>query len=682
VIRAFADLAVRWPRRVLLGAAAFAVVAAAFGLETPRLLGRGVNEFVAPGSESIRAQDAIQRASGLSAAPQVLVLVQRPTSARLSRVGAAVHAETTFPLLTAPLFSRDRSQAIVPAYARADVSDREWSLAAERIAKRLRPMPGVAVGGSAIAVTQVNNQVEHDLTRAEELAFPLLFVLALWVFRGLVAALLPLVCGALTILGSLLLLRALNAVSPVSSYALNIVTGAGLGLGIDYSLLLVSRFREELARRGPGPDAVRATVATAGRTVAFSCVTVGAAIGTLAVFPLGFLRSMGIAGGLVGPLAGLIALTVLPALFVLLGARVNALSPARWRRALERTEVDRDGGWYRLAHALMRRPIPVAVAATALLLVLGLPFFSIRFTGVDASVLPTSASSRVVDTALRTDFAPTFATPAYAVLHGDAAHARSYASAVHGLPEAALVLRPQRLAPGAWEVRASSGKPFLADTSQRLVRGMRALPGDGLVGGATAQFLDQKHTLGSHLALAIGLLCAITFLLLYRATRSVVLPVKTLVMNALTLAATFGILVYVFQDGRLEGLLDYRGQGALQLTQPVLLFAVAFGLATDYGIFLLLRIKEGWDAGLPNREAVATGLERTGRIVTAAALLFCVAVGSFATSQVILVKEVGVGIALAVLIDATIVRALLVPSLMAILGRWNWWPARRRVSGQ
>jgi uncharacterized membrane protein YdfJ with MMPL/SSD domain len=677
VIQAFAELAVRAPRRVLLGAAVFAVVAAAFGLGTPSRLGRSVNEFVAGGSESIRAQAAVQTASGLSAAPEVLVLVRRPTSERLGRVEAAIRSEPIFPGLAKPLRSRDRSEAIVPAYARAGVPEREWSRAAERFANRLRPEPGVAVGGPAIAITQVNDQVEHDLTHAEELAFPLLFLLALWVFRSLVAALLPLVCGALAILGSLLMLRVLNAFSPVSSYALNIVTGAGLGLGIDYSLLLVSRFREELARRGPGAEAVRATVATAGRTVAYSSVTVGAAIATLAVFPLGFLRSMGIAGGLVGPLAGLIALTVLPALFVLLGPRVNALSPARWRRDLERTDVDRSGGWYRLAHALMRRPIPVAVAATALLLVLGWPFLSIRFTGVDASVLPPSASSRVVDTALRSDFAPTVASPAYAVLHGDPARARDYALAVRGLRNAALVLPPRRLAPGTWELRASSGKPFLADASQRLVHGMRALPGDALVGGATAQFLDQKHALGSRLALAISLLCVVTFLLLYRATRSLVLPFKTLVMNALTLSATFGILVFVFQDGRLEGLLDYRGQGALQLTQPVLLFAVAFGLATDYGVFLLLRIKEGWDAGLQNREAVATGLERTGRIVTAAALLFCIAVGSFATSQVILVKEVGVGIALAVLIDATIVRALLVPSLMAILGRWNWWPARR-----
>ena len=341
----------------------------------------------------------------------------------------------------------------------------------------------------------------------------------------------------------------------------------------------------------------------------------------------------------------------------------------------ERTASGEQGGWYRLAQALMRRPWPVAIAATALLLVLGLPFLSTRFTGVDASVLPASVSSRVVDTALRKDFPATFVSPAYAVVHGDAA-AKAYAAAARRLPDAALVL-PRRLAPGAWEVRASSGASFLEPASQRLVHELRRLPGDAPVGGSTAQYIDQKHTLGARLPLAIGLLCLVTYLLLYRATRSLVLPLKTLLMNALTLVATFGILVFVFQDGRLEGVLGYQSQGALQLTQPVLLFAIAFGLATDYGVFLLTRIKEAWDAGASNREAVAIGLERTGRIVTAAALLFCIAVGAFATSKVIMVKEVGIGIAIAVLIDATIVRALLVPSLMAILGRWNWWPGRR-----
>ena len=239
------------------------------------------------------------------------------------------------------------------------------------------------------------------------------------------------------------------------------------------------------------------------------------------------------------------------------------------------------------------------------------------------------------------------------------------------------MLAPRSLGSNVWEVRASSGKAFLDQASQRLVRQMRSLPGDALVGGSTAQFLDQKHTLGAMLPIAAGLLAAVTFLLLWAATRSLVLPLKALAMNVLTLCATFGILVFVFQDGRLERLLDYQSQGALELTAPIVLFAIAFGLATDYGVFLLTRIKEAWDSGLPNREAVAVGLERTGRIITAAALLFCVAVGAFATSQIVIVKEIGVGIMLAVLIDASIVRVLLVPSLMAILGRWNWWPSSR-----
>ena len=601
----------------------------------------------------------------------MLVLVRHPTAQRLVRVVAAIRSEPVFPVVASSVRSKNGKEVLIAAYAKAGVSQRVWRDAAERVNRRLSSIGDVAMGGTALATNQVNHQVQHDLTFAEEIAFPLLFLLAFWVFRSLVAALLPLVCGALTILGGLLVLRLVDLAIPVSTYALNIVTGIGLGLGIDYSLLLVSRYREELARVGPGPGAVRRTIATAGRTVAFSSVTVAAAIGTLAIFPLGFLRSMGIAGGLVAPLAGLISLTVLPALFVLLGKRINALSPRRWRRAAERAARGERGGWYRLAQALMRRPVPVAIAATALLVVLALPFLSIRFTGVDASVLPPKLSSRVVDTALRRDFPATGVAPVYAVVRGTEADARAYAAAIR----APLVLKPRKLGAHVWEVTASSGKPFLDEASQRLVQQMRILPGNALVGGSTAQFLDQRHALAAELPIAVGLLAAVTFVLLWAATRSLVLPLKALVMNVLTLSATFGILVFVFQDGRMEGLLGYRGQGALELTAPVVLFAVAFGLATDYGVFLLTRIKEAWDAGVPNREAVAIGLERTGRIITAAALLFCIAVGAFATSQIIIVKEIGIGIALAVLIDASIVRALLVPSLMAILGRWNWWPS-------
>ncbi|MGD0167269.1 MAG: MMPL family transporter [Gaiellaceae bacterium] len=670
-----ADLAVRAPRRVLVATLAFTVVAALLGLQTPRLLGRGSNDFVAYGSQSLRAERGIERASGLSAAPQVLVLVHEPTPRRLAHVSAVIRAERIFPVVASPLRSRDGREALLVAYARANASQRLWRQAAERVDTRLASMRGVEMGGTALATVQVNHQIQHDLTRAEEIAFPILFLLALWVFRSFVAALLPILCGGLTILGALLLLRGLDVVTPISTYALNIVTGSGLGLGIDYSLLLVSRYREELARSGPGAEALRATVATAGRTVAFSAVTVAVAISTLAIFPLGYLRSMGIAGALVALLAGLVALIVLPALFALLGQRVNALAPRRWRLAVERTARGEHGAWYRLAHVIMRRPIPVAAASTALLLVLGLPFLGIRFTGIDASVLPAGISSRVVDQAVRSDFPAAAASPVYALLeHTTAAQARAYAARVRELPDAALVKPPRLLGAGSYELQASSGRPFLASGSQRLVREMRALPPRPLVGGSTAQYLDQKHSIGTDLPLAIGLLCAVTFVLLYGATRSLVLPLKALVMNALTLSAAFGILVFVFQDGRLQGLLDYRSQGAIALTQPVVLFAIAFGLSTDYGVFLLTRIREAWESGLPNREAVAVGLERTGRIITAAALLFCIAVGSFATSQIILVKEIGIGIALAVLIDASIVRALLVPSLMALLGRWNWWP--------
>jgi uncharacterized membrane protein YdfJ with MMPL/SSD domain len=666
-----ADLVVLAPRRVLAAALAFAILAGAFGLQTPRLLGRGSNDFVAAGSESSRVDAAIERASGLSPEPQVLVLVRNATPARIARVAATIRSEPSFPVLAPVLRSRDGRSVLVAAYARADRPAAEWREAAVRLQRRLPP--SAVMGGSALATKQVNGRVQSDLTRAEAIAFPLLFLFALWVFRSVVAALLPLVCGAITILGALLLLRILDAFTPVSTYALNIVTGAALGLGLDYSLLLVSRFREELARSGPGEQAVRATLATAGRTVAYSAVTVAAAIATLAIFPLGFLRSMGIAGALVAPLAGLISLTVLPALFLLLGSRIDALAPARWRRAAEATARGEHGGWYRLAHAIMRRPLPVALGSAAVLVALGIPFLSIKFTGVDATVLPAQASSRVVEVALRRDFPAQARFTAYALL--PAANANAYAAQVRTLPDATLVLPPRPAGRGLTVVRVSSGAPFLAARSQRLVHELRRAGPQ--VGGSTAAFLDQKHALGSHLPLAIGLLCAVTFLLLFAATRSLVLPLKALLMNLLTLSAAFGILVFVFQDGRLEGLLGYRGQGALELTQPVLLFAIAFGLSTDYGVFLLTRIKEAWDDGLPNREAVAVGLERTGRIVTAAALLFCIAVGSFATSEVVFVKEVGVGIALAVLIDASIVRALLVPALMALLGRWNWWPSKR-----
>jgi RND superfamily putative drug exporter len=363
---------------------------------------------------------------------------------------------------------------------------------------------------------------------------------------------------------------------------------------------------------------------------------------------------------------------LLPALFALLGERVNALAPARWQRAAERAaRPDETGAWYRFAHWVMRRPAQVALGSATLLVVLGLPFLGVRFVGVDETVLPTSSSARQAADELRRSFAVGLDAPLHlAVSSPDAARR------VRALPGVLAVSKPERLRSDLWAVDVTPRTPPMAERTKQLVRAVRALPGVE-VSGRTAWYLDTAATLRRGLPYALAILGTTTFLLLLAVTRSLVLPLKALVMNLLGLSAAFGVLVYVFQDGRLEGLLDYRSQGALELTQPVLLFAIAFGLATDYGVFLLSRIKEAHDAGLPNREAVALGLERTGRVVTAAALLFCVAVGAFATSSILIVKELGIGIAVAVAIDASLVRALLVPSLMALLGDWNWWPSGR-----
>jgi RND superfamily putative drug exporter len=647
MFRRLADLAYGRPRAILLAALAVGVVSAAFGSATPRHLSSSDDDFQDKSSESFRALQVLARETGVVPGPSILV-VTRPAdapvaTARLRRDPAVARVR---------IVGRRKGRLVVGAYLRQGSGP---GAAARRLQGEL---PGI-VGGPAIASEQVRTQSEHDLFRAELIAFPLLMLLGLWIFRSLVAAVLPLAAGILSIATTLALLRGANALAPVSVFALNLVTGAGLGLAIDYSLLLVSRYREELARIGPGPEALRATLETAGRTVAFSAVTVAVAFASLLVFPLAFLRSMAIGGLIVAPFAGLVALTVVPALFALLGTRIDALS-------IRRGGQSGSGGWYRFSHAVMRRPLPIAVATAAVLVALGLPFLGVRFTAVTAAVLPESASARQVQ-----DFVG--GSSAMHVL----APSRDVAARVGRLPDVASVGTPRPVG-SEWSFDVVPRTADLTGQTKELVRRLRAIPGVS-VAGLAAWYLDTSHSLLTHLPLALAALALAVVALLYLVTRSAILPVKAVIMNALSLSAAFGILVWIFQDGRLEGLLRYQSEGALELTQPILLFAIAFGLATDYGVFLLARIREAHDDGLENREAVALGLERTGRVVTAAAVLFCVAVGSFATSSIVLVKEIGVGIAAAVAIDASLVRALLVPSLMALLGDWNWWrPGRRR----
>ena len=421
----------------------------------------------------------------------------------------------------------------------------------------------------------------------------------------------------------------------------------------------------------------------------FSAITVAAALAGLMVFPQRFLFSMGLAGVMVALIAAAIALLVLPAVLALLGTRINKGAPRFLKRGSEEADQPVTSGfWYRLSNAVMRRPAIVAATTSIVLVVVALPAFGITFTSVDASVLPTSASARQVSDTIDRDFTGDRSEPIYLAIDAPdtpeaQAELTAYAQRLSALPNAAGVTPPAPVGGGTWRIDVFADASSLEGSSQDLVAAVRDTPAPfpTQVGGLSASFVDQKESIAAHLPWAIAVIAITTIVALFLMTGSVILPIKAVLMNVLTLGATLGLLVWIFQDGRLEGLLSYDSSGALDLTQPILLGAMAFGLSTDYAVFLLSRIKEAHDAGLDTKEAVAIGLQRTGRIVTAAALLFAVAIGAFATSEITLIKQLGVGTALAVLIDATIIRALLVPSLMALLGDWNWWAPRplRRI---
>lgn len=667
-----ADLTTRRPKRILAVTLVAFLLAVAFGGPVAGLLGGGDgSDFNDPQAESLVAAQRLDDLRGVEGSPRVVVLV-RSGGTSVDEVRRAVAAEDGVARVTV-MRSRDGQSTAVGALLRGDADGEKVG---ERLADRFEGERGVDVGGSAVAGPAVGDQVSEDLARAELLAFPLLFLLSLWVFRGVVAALLPLFVGILTIFGTFLGLRLINAVEPLSIFALNLAIALGLGLAIDYSLFVVSRYREE--RRSAPEGAMRRTLQTAGRTVLFSCVTVAVALMALLVFPQRFLYSMGISGAIAALLAGLIAVTALPALLAVLGPRVDALALTRWRREPEQ------GFWYRLSHGVMRRPVVVVVVTTAVLVIAGLPALRLEFTGVDASVLPDQSAARQVDDALRTEFPPSPIAPVTATIdapRSERADVERYAAWLAERRAVAEVLPPEPVG-GAWVVSAVPRGGELDDASLDLVRDARAGPAPGpvAVSGRSAEFVDQQESLAARLPVGLAILAVTTFTILFLLTGSVILPIKSLLMNLLSLSAAFGLLVLIFQDGRFESLLAYDSQGALEATQPVLLFAVAFALSTDYGVFLLTRIKEAHDSGLSNDEAVAVGLQRTGRIVTAAALLLSVALAAFATSEIIFIKQVGLGTVFAVLIDATIIRALLVPSLMKLLGEWNWWapkPLRR-----
>ncbi len=682
-------------RRVLALAVIGAALATAFGSGVASHLSPyGAND---PATQSVQAANRFQAAAGRQIDAGIVALIRSgnvhraAARQRVDRVAAQLRAQpdvarvvTYYDTHNPAMVSRDGASTYALAYFKP-LSDTQLKDVAQHIQRQFRDQGDVTLGGQAMANLQANTQVSHDLARAELLAFPFIFLLSLLFFRSLVAALLPPLLGGLAIVTTFLALRIVSSFVDVSVFALNLVTGLGLGLAIDYSLFMVSRYREEAVVQGFGVEALRRTMQTSGRTIAFSSVTVAAAIASLAIFPQRFLYSMGIAGAMVALIAASLALVVLPALLAVLGPRVNALAPKRLARAAERDAIPAEhGAWYRLSQFVMRRPGRIAVASATLLIVLGIPFTSIKLISVDARVLPASASAHRVNDILSAQFPPNRTTPLEVVVGASARspQVRELTTRIKRLPDVSAVSPPQPAGAFNTLLAVAPARDPLSSTTQQLVHRVRALRAPVYIGvtGETAGFIDLEHSLTVHLPAVLAIVVVSTLIVLFLMTGSVILPLKAVLMNALSLSAVLGILVWIFQDGHLQGLLSFHSEGALDATQPILLFAVAFGLATDYGVFLLSRIKEARDGGASDSESVAIGLERTGRIVTAAALLFAVAIGAFSTSELVFIKELGLGAALAVLIDASIVRALLVPSLMELLGKWNWWapaPLRR-----
>jgi len=555
--------------------------------------------------------------------------------------------------------------------------------------------PGLTVlaGGQIPTEAAINKEVTSDIGRAEAISMPVLLILLLVIFGSLAAASLPLAIGGIGIIGSFAALRLLTLATPVSIYSVNITTILGLGLAIDYGLFMVGRFREELDRQASVADAVARTVATAGRTVAVSGITVALALASLMLFPAVFLRSMGYGGVATVLVDMLAALTVMPALLAVLGHRVNAL---RIRRSVGRpgavVQEEPAGGWYRLARSVMRRPLVFAGVIVVVLLALGAPVLHISWGGTDARALPAAAPARQVSEALSRDFPGNVSAPIESLVQ--------FRGPIAGSPArqgqlAAYAGRLGRL-PGVTGAQLTGVRgnvaridlryqpdPLSAQARQ-IVQRVRGIPGPAgskvEVGGQTAQLVDELSSLSATVPWMALVMAAATFVLLFLAFGSVVLPVKAIVANLLSLSATFGVVVWIFQEGHLSGLLRFEATGTLDPTMPILMLAIIFGLSMDYEVFLLSRIRERYDVTGDTPEAIASGLQRTGGVITSAALLLVIVVGAFSASGITFIKLMGVGMIVALIVDASVVRVLLVPAAMRLLGQANWWapkPLRR-----
>lgn len=650
-------------------------------------------------------QEATQAVADLSHAPGVSQLVSfTENPAQIARDGHAAYTLVFF-----------------------DSGSATSSSALAALRAKLSPAPDlhVTIGGGPVFYADIQSVSEADLRRAETIAFPFALLALLLVFRSVVAAALPAAVGGCSVIVSLALLYAIASHSPVSIFALNITTLFGLGLGVDYSLFMVSRFREELARGETVEAALGRTMATAGRAVFFSGLTVSIGLLGLMIVPLNMLRSIGIGGMLTVALAISAAVTLLPALLAVLGHRVNALPvrlPVRRRGArLTATPspgtAGEGGFWHRLALTVMRYPVRVIVPVLFVLLALGLPFLSVRLAAPDASILPASVKSREAYDILSKRFDQSALSPIVLAVEtqgsplspANLAQLDTYVRQIEADPRVqsvtSIVSLDPRITLQQYElmyaqpqnigdpyitrslatyagaditmVQVSSRYSMLDPRSEALVAAIRnTRPPAGLhvlVDGATAGVIDYVNTLYGAFPKALLVIALITYIVLMLLFRSLVLPLKAIAMNVLSILASYGALVFIFQDGHLSHLLNFTPLGYVEASGPILMFCALFGLSMDYEVFLLSRIREAYEITHDNTRSVAIGLERSGAIITSAAAIVVLVSLAFASADMVIVKALGVGMALAVFLDATLVRGLLVPATMRLLGNVNWW---------
>ncbi len=724
MLHRIALMAIAAPRRIIAVALLVMVGAAIFGVPVAQKLSAG--GFQDPTSESARANRVLTdkfhqgdmqlvfsvTAPGGAGSPEARAIGQ----AIADLAADSPHVANTASPCTVPptggdgLLSRDGATCLVVIGITGGENNAQHHAQdiADAVAKSVLPAhpdATVRAGGSAMVYSQINHQNEHDLLFMEALAIPLSFVVLVWVFGGLLAAALPLAVGGLAILGAMSVLRLITFATDVSVFALNLSTAMGLALAIDYTLLIISRYRDELADGADRDQAVIRTMATAGRTVLFSAVTVALSMVAMVLFPMYFLRSFAYAGVATVAFAAVAAIIVTPAAIVLLGARLDAFDVRRLiRRVLGRPDPApkpvSELFWYRSTKFVISRAVPIGVAGIALLLFLGLPFLGVKWGYPDERVLPATASAHQVGDELRSNFADNSET-AVTVVVPDAdgltpAEWERYAAELSRVPDVPAVTAPTGtfvagrmvgppspsagIAEGSAFLTVGSNAPLFSEASETQLDRLREVAGPG---GRDVEFAgvaqtnrDSVDAITSRLPAVLVAIAAITFVLLFLLTGSVVLPLKAIVLNVLSLSAAFGALVWIFQDGHL-GALGTTPTGTLVANMPVLLFCIAFGLSMDYEVFLISRIREFWlrsgQTAADNDESVALGLARTGRVVTAAALVMSISFAALIAAKVSFMRMFGVGLTLAILVDATLVRMMMVPAFMHVLGRWNWW---------